>query len=27
MNNYLAEGGDNFKTFQERLKKNQALGL
>jgi len=27
MNNYLAEGGDNFKTFQKSLKKNQALGL
>ncbi|CAI6346863.1 unnamed protein product [Macrosiphum euphorbiae] len=27
MNNYLAEGGDNFKTFQKNLKKNQALDI
>lgn len=26
-NDYLAGGGDNFKTFQKVLKKNQALGL
>jgi len=27
MNSYLAEGGDNFKSLQKVLKKNQELGL
>jgi len=26
-NSYLAEGGDNFKSFKKGLKKNKALGL
>lgn len=26
MNNYLAEGGDDFKSFKNGLKKNQLLG-
>lgn len=27
MNSYLAEGGDNFKSFQKNIKKNVILGL